>query len=124
MSEFQYKAGLNNVGSYQVSGVPFLTGALTVPTSSGTPLEISFPTVTKYFEIINLGSVDIKVGFSSNGIKGTNSYIVAHAQNNQQNTNNNNKRTTNKHKQARQPHSKALMARPQKNQATNTTKCR
>lgn len=85
MSEFQYKAGINNVGNYQVSGVPYVTGALTVPTGSGTPLEISFPSVTKYFEIINQGSVDIKIGFSSNGIKGTNCYVVAHAQNNQQN---------------------------------------
>ena len=28
MSTFKYTAGLNNVGSYQVSGIPYATGSL------------------------------------------------------------------------------------------------
>lgn len=75
--EFQYKAGLNHVGSYQVSGIPFVTGALTVPTSSGTPLEITFPSITQRIHIHNNdSSAGVKVGFSANGVKGTNYWLV------------------------------------------------
>ncbi len=45
---FEYpKAGLGNVGNYQVSGIPYVTASLTVPSSSAVPLEITFPSVTQ-----------------------------------------------------------------------------
>ena len=37
-------AGINNVGSYQVSGRPYVTGALAM--SGGTEMKITFPSVT------------------------------------------------------------------------------
>ena len=50
---FNYKAGLHNVGSYQVSGIPYVTGGLTAPTGSGTPIAVNFPSVTQRFWIHN-----------------------------------------------------------------------
>ena len=43
-SDFKYTAGLNHVGSYQVSGIPFATGGITAPALSGTRSKLSFPT--------------------------------------------------------------------------------
>lgn len=75
--KFQYKAGLHNVGSYQVSGIPYVTGALSVPTSSGTPVEIVFPSLTQRIHIHNNDdSNGVKVGFSANGVKGSNYWLV------------------------------------------------
>ena len=68
MSSFKYTAGLNNVGSYQVSGAPY---AIDPSTTS-----ITFPYVTSWVKIINDGSADRKVGFSSNGVGGTNYFLV------------------------------------------------
>lgn len=71
------KPGLNHVGNYQVSGVPFVSGGLTVPSSSATPIEISFPSVTQRIWVHNQDSThDLRVGFSSNGVKNNNYYIV------------------------------------------------
>ena len=75
MSNFIYSAGLNNVGSYQVSGMPFATGSL----NATTPMSISFPYVTQWVTIINHdngGSAHLKVGFSQNGVEGTNYFTL------------------------------------------------
>jgi len=68
------KPGLNHVGNYQVSAIPFATSSVVAPTGSGTPLEISFPTITKFVVIKNINptSATLRIGFSANGIKGTN----------------------------------------------------
>jgi len=80
MSEFQYKAGLNNVGNYSISGIPYVSGGLTPPTSSGTPISLEFPTVTKFITVSNLSPftspVAIRVGFSENGVKSGNYVCV------------------------------------------------
>lgn len=68
MSSFSYTVGLNNVGSYQVSGRPF---AIT-PSST----TIQFPYVTSWVKIINSGSADRTVAFSSNGLSGTEKFVV------------------------------------------------
>ena len=66
--------GLGNVGSYQVSGKPFVSGNIDVneQTVGGTPLEISFPSVTRWIIIRNLdndsgNTKQIKVAASANG---------------------------------------------------------
>lgn len=76
MSEFHYKAGLNNVGSYQVSAIPYVSRVI-APVSTNTPLKITFPSITKYLIIKNIDSTihDVRIGFSENGIKGNN-YLV------------------------------------------------
>lgn len=74
---YPYGVGLSNVGSYQVSGIPYVTGA-TAPVSSSTPVEIVFPDVTQRIIVSNTGLADLRVGFSANGVKNTNNYFVIH----------------------------------------------
>jgi len=56
--------GLRNVGSYQVSGHPFITGSADM---GGTFIEekIEFPYVTKNVTVIASGSSTIKVHFNT-----------------------------------------------------------
>tara|TARA_B100001094_G_scaffold332483_1_gene404758 strand:+ start:361 stop:777 length:417 start_codon:yes stop_codon:yes gene_type:complete len=80
MSQESWKTrvGLNNVGSYQVSGKPFATGSCLAPASGSVTLKITFPKVTKWVQIVpdseELGNV--KVGFSHAGTIGTNHFVV------------------------------------------------
>lgn len=78
MSEFQYKAGLANVGSYQVSGIPYVTSSV-APILSDPPLQITFPTVTKFVIVKNTDTNNrvVRVGFSANGIVGTNYFSLS-----------------------------------------------
>jgi len=70
MSEFQYKAGVNHVGSYQVSGIPYATSSLIIPSGSAEPMTIVFPSVTQHIHITNYNnSYGVRVGFSRNGVK-------------------------------------------------------
>jgi hypothetical protein len=75
--QYPYGVGISNVGSYQVSGIPYLTGA-TAPVSSSTPIEIVFPEVTQRILVSNTGLADLRIGFSANGVKSTNNYYVLH----------------------------------------------
>lgn len=59
MSNFQYTVGLNNVGSYQVAGSPYLTASsLTEEVKT-----ISFSNVTKNITLHNVGSNDLSFYF-------------------------------------------------------------
>ena len=69
-----YTAGLNNVGSYQVSGIPYATGSLDA--ESG--MEIVFPYVTQWITFINHatgGDDHLYVGFSDLGVADTSNYF-------------------------------------------------
>ena len=77
---FKYRNGLGNSAAYQVSGIPFATGALSAPTSSGEPIKVEFPSVTSWFTVINRSSQHVRVGFSANGVKGSN-YFTIHEEN-------------------------------------------
>lgn len=74
----QLRPGLNNVGNYQVSGIPFATSSLVVPTGSNTPLEVVFPSVTKFVIVknINSSSATLRIGFSANGVKNGKNYVT------------------------------------------------
>ena len=77
MGEFQYKAGLNHVGSYQISSIPYMSSSIMAPIFSDTPLEIVFPSITKTVTVKNETSVGaaarlLRFGISSNGVKNTN----------------------------------------------------
>ena len=69
-----YKAGIHSVGQYQMSGIPYASASIAVPSGSGAPpLEIEFPRVTKFVTIRNIiptGSADrtLRVGFSAAGV--------------------------------------------------------
>ena len=60
-----YTAGLNNVGSYQVSGIPYLSGAIDATT--GDLAQLDFPYVTRWVQISNSGSSVLNYSFSALG---------------------------------------------------------
>lgn len=73
--------GLGNVGSYQISSIPYLTSSLEVPEVSGTPLVIDFYNVTRFIIITNTmpegsSASPLRFGFSEAGVKGTNYAIL------------------------------------------------
>ena len=60
--------GLNNVGSYQVSGKPFASGSIDCTSAT----VVRFPSVTRWVVIHNRSAVadeDLKVGFSEAGVR-------------------------------------------------------
>ena len=58
MADFQYKGqGLRNVGSYQVSGTPYITGSVG-SLLTGQEARIQFPYVTKSVTVIHSSSAD------------------------------------------------------------------
>jgi hypothetical protein len=76
-SNFHYTNGVYSVGQYQMSGKPFATGSLAV--DYATPLEVTFPLVTKFVTIKNSttgSNSTMRVGFSANGVNGTNYYTL------------------------------------------------
>ena len=81
-----YGVGVNNVGSYQVSGIPFVSASISVPAAQASakgqkitnaPIKIDFPFVTKFVTIrhdptgSNYGvgpNNGIRIGFSDAGV--------------------------------------------------------
>jgi len=76
-----YSVGLNNVGSYQVSGMPFASGSLSA--IDGNPKVIYFPYVTSWVQVINheTETRELKVAFSQNGLNGDNHFKLHSQQN-------------------------------------------
>ena len=78
MSDFKFaKPGLNAVGQYQLSGIPYATASLAIDSSTVT--EIEFNTITKFVTVVNEhsgSSAKLRVGFSSNGIAGDNYFVL------------------------------------------------
>ena len=71
--DYKYGTGLGNVGSYQVSGKPFITSSAVPQSGAGNFFRLSFPSVTKEITIYNNGATtqDVRVAFSSNGLNNT-----------------------------------------------------
>lgn len=78
---FYNRPGIGNAPSYQVSGIPWASGCLAVPASGSSTLEVSFPQVTKSIVVKNVstGSVNMRVGFSHNGVVNSNNYFLLSA---------------------------------------------
>jgi hypothetical protein len=83
VSNFKYTFGLGNVGSYQISSIPYLTSSLTIPASGSTPKVIEFPNVSRFVIITNIEpasspSRPFRFGFSEAGVEGLidNNYVV------------------------------------------------
>jgi hypothetical protein len=71
---YQYSKGVGNVGSYQISGIPYATASFTVAAAGSTPTEVTFPHVTKFVTISNTNTgtnVPLRFGFSSLGVTGS-----------------------------------------------------
>ena len=84
-SNFRYNVGLNHVPSYQASSRPYFTSSLTVPASGSTPLEISFPSVSRFVVITNdldatSTQTPVRFGASSAGVQGTNYGLLKNGQ--------------------------------------------
>jgi hypothetical protein len=60
-----YRIGINNVGSYQVSGLPYITGSSAL--AKGQEAKYVFPKITKSITVINGSAQDIRVHFASTG---------------------------------------------------------
>ena len=60
----QYKVGLQNVGSYQVSGKPWAEGGI----DATSPTEVEFPEVTSWVQITNTDNAILRVGSSELGV--------------------------------------------------------
>lgn len=72
---YNYKSGLRNVGSYQASGLPYVTGGLDASVAGGH--SVDFPGVTRWFVVSNLDPVnECRVAFSQNGVVNTEYFRV------------------------------------------------
>lgn len=59
---YRYQNGIGHVGSYQVSGHPFITGSATV--ADNVQEKISFPAVAKSVTVINRADVALYIYFT------------------------------------------------------------
>lgn len=78
MAVFNYNSpGLGSVGSYQVSGKPFVSASLNARVGPlGTPLQIKFPSVTRWIQVINHDASNaLSCSFSSLGLSDTYNYF-------------------------------------------------
>jgi len=72
MATNSYKSGLGNAASYQVSGLPWVSGAIDVAAevaASGGPMLVQFPYVTQWLTIHNHDTAnDCFMAFVSGGL--------------------------------------------------------
>jgi hypothetical protein len=75
------RAGVSNVGSYLVGGIPFLTGSGTI---AGTDeMKISFPFITKKITVVNRAAADLRIHFATakhGQSDSVNGQVIAHHQ--------------------------------------------
>ena len=81
MAEFKFaKPGLNSVGQYQMSGIPYVSSSILIMPSDHPPKEIKFPTITKFVTVVNDHSgsnAPLRVGFSETAF-GTTEFVNRH----------------------------------------------
>ena len=75
IKSYQAQVGINHVPAYQVSGRPFASGSIDTRTTDGEKIE--FPYVTRWIYVTNHGTADCRVGYSQNGVLGSNYLRVA-----------------------------------------------
>jgi hypothetical protein len=72
---FQYpRSGPNNAAEYMVSGLPF--SVVVSATGSGDVNIVSFPFVSSEIYIQNRASASLSIGWTRNGVLGTNKYVL------------------------------------------------
>ena len=77
-----WNSGIGNVGSYQASSIPYTTSSLAIAGSpSSDVVKISFPHVTRFVTIKNIGTEGatdclLRVGFSEKGIANGNYFLL------------------------------------------------
>lgn len=79
MPTYNYKPGLGNAGSYEVSGIPWVKH---VNPNAG-DVAISFPLVTRWVTISNVDATAanvVRIAFSANGLDGDNYFLLSGSQ--------------------------------------------
>ena len=71
MSIHYAKAHHGSTSEFQVSGFPFVTGSASGEAGASTPIRVAFPYVTQFLQVSNPDANGLYVGFTENGIKGT-----------------------------------------------------
>ena len=79
-----YRVGLNHVGSYQVSGVPYVTSSALSFSSTEESVRFQFPNVTKRITFRNEAGKDLRIHFApytasfdyDNGASGSANYFL------------------------------------------------
>ena len=74
MATYNYKPGLGNAASYQVSGIPYVTG--TIDLSAGGVFTLSFPSVTSWVTVSVADTGNCAIGFASGGVENGNRFLV------------------------------------------------
>jgi hypothetical protein len=69
MSTYNYKPGLGNAASYQVSGIPYVTGGIDLTAGA---VSLDFPSVTSWIVVSVGDSSSCNVGFSLLGVQNEN----------------------------------------------------
>ena len=71
------KAGANSVPAYQLSGVPFVTSSAGGEVQAS-PIEVTFPYVTRFFVVQNTSANPMRIGFTADGVNAdiTANYLV------------------------------------------------
>jgi hypothetical protein len=79
MATYNYKPGLGNAASYEVSGIPFVSGGIDCLSDGGGGgggEQIKFPSTTRWVAVSNDGAngETVRIAFSSNGLLYNNNY--------------------------------------------------
>ena len=74
IKSYQAQVGINHVPAYQVSGRPFASGSIDATVSGG--VKIEFPYVTRWIYVVNHGNEDCRIGYSQNGVLGSNYHRI------------------------------------------------
>ena len=67
-------AGPNFVPAYQTSGIPFVTSSGDAEITA-TPVQVKFPSVTRFVQVENISAAHLRIGFSKNGIQGNGAVV-------------------------------------------------
>ena len=79
MATYNYQSGLGNASAYQVSGIPYVSGNLSVASGA---IMLEFPRVTSWVQVNNTGGdeQDLAIGFSEAGVSNSNKYVLLEGQ--------------------------------------------
>ena len=75
MATYNYKSGLGNAASYQVSGIPYVTGTIDLDAIAGV-YTLSFPSVTSWVSVAVADQQTCAIGFASGGVESGNRFLV------------------------------------------------
>jgi hypothetical protein len=75
IKSYRANVGINHVPAYQVSGRPFASGSIDATVAGGHKIE--FPYLTRWIYVANHGNGNCRLGYSQNGVVGSNYLRIA-----------------------------------------------